>query len=63
MGYRKKTTEPTKWVTVAIDAGLHGEVRAEGCKLGKPWPVIAEEAIRMWLIAQRGLACPTPADR
>lgn len=53
MGYRKKTLDPTRWVTVAIDAALHGEVRAEGCKQRKSWPVIAEEAIRMWLLAQR----------
>jgi hypothetical protein len=45
-------TKPKKWVTVPMDEKLHGDVRAEGVRQHKPWPVIQEEAMKMWLAVQ-----------
>ena len=50
---KKDRGKVTRWVTVPVEDQLHGDVRAEGVRRHKPWPVIMDEAMRMWLSSQK----------
>jgi len=46
----KKTSSPkARWVTVPVEDALHVEVKAEGVRRHQAWPVIVQEALKLWL--------------
>lgn len=53
MGNISKKSKVTKWVTVAMNDDLHGEVRSLAVRQHKLWPTVVSEAMQLWLDAQK----------
>ena len=49
----RKSTPSARWVTVAMNDVLHGEVRSQAVRQHKDWPTVVSEAMTLWLDAQK----------
>lgn len=53
MGKMNESKPNAKWVTVALNDDLHGEVRSQAVRQHKDWSTVVTEAMALWLAAQR----------